>query len=68
MGEALRRLEQSDPTVALNVPGLRQWVNLRNLIAHGYDAIDDEIIWRACTESAPQLRAAIELLLGETEA
>jgi uncharacterized protein with HEPN domain len=67
VGEALRRLERTDPTVALQIPGLRQWVNLRNVIAHGYDAIDDEIIWRVCRDQVPALREAIERLLAELE-
>lgn len=67
VGEALRRFELAEPAAVPRIPDLRQWVNLRNAIVHGYDSIDDEIIWRVCQDSTPLLRTEIELWLGESE-
>jgi uncharacterized protein with HEPN domain len=36
IGEALRRLEQTDPDTAAKIPDLRDVVDFRNLLAHGY--------------------------------
>jgi uncharacterized protein with HEPN domain len=65
VGEALRRLELGDAVLARQVPDLRQCVNLRNVIAHGYVAIDDEIIWRVYADQVPALRGELERLLAQ---
>ena len=39
---------------------------MRNRIAHGYDGIDFEYVWIAATESIPDLKVAIENILGNS--
>lgn len=45
IGEALTRISRHDSTLAAQIPSLRDIVDFRNVIAHGYDVIDHEIIW-----------------------
>lgn len=45
VGEALGRASALDPELDLRLPDLRRVVGLRNRLIHGYDSIDDEIIW-----------------------
>ena len=69
VGEALSRLEKLDPEVAKQIPELRQAVDFRNRIIHGYDAIDDEIVWKTIQQDVPPLSARLAALLitpGET--
>jgi uncharacterized protein with HEPN domain len=47
LGEALNRAEQSDPELADHLPELRRIIGMRNRIIHGYDAVDEEILWDA---------------------
>jgi uncharacterized protein with HEPN domain len=65
IGEALRQFEHAEPTLAVHVTALRRWVDLRNVIAHGYDFLDDQIIWDVCRNSVPSLREEILRLLDQ---
>ena len=56
IGEALVRLEQIDPSVlAVKIPEHRKIVGFRNLLAHGYDVIDDEALWDFAKNLVPEL-------------
>jgi uncharacterized protein with HEPN domain len=65
IGEALRRLERADPDTAAKIPGLRDVVDFRNLLAHGYDMVRDDYVWRYAAEYLPELSARIAALLEE---
>lgn len=67
IGEALRRLERDDPATAGRITGVRAIVGFRNVLAHGYDVVDDERVWAAIRERIPQLLRETELLLREAE-
>lgn len=46
IGEALSRLSKVDPNNLENkIPEFRQIIDFRNIISHGYDVIDERIIW-----------------------
>ena len=55
IGEALRQAELADSQVAINVSQLRQIVGMRNRRIHGYDAVDQYIVWIAVHENLPRL-------------
>jgi uncharacterized protein with HEPN domain len=42
--------------------------DFRNRIIHGYDSVDDVIVWRTVQHHLPALKAEVEELLGEDEA
>ena len=63
IGEALRRLERSDPEVATSLPDLRDLVDFRNLLAHGYDIVRDDYEWQYATSNLPDFRTRIAALL-----
>ena len=69
IGEALGQLAKLDPVLAGRIPELHCIVGFRNLLIHGYDRIDDRVVWRAIEIDLPSLRThAAELLveLGDT--
>jgi uncharacterized protein with HEPN domain len=43
IGEALNRIDKLDSSI--NISGKRQIIGVRNRVIHGYDKIDDGIIW-----------------------
>ena len=43
IGEAMSRIEKLDPSIGIS--GKKQIISMRNRVIHGYDKIDDEIIW-----------------------
>lgn len=45
MGEALNRLETVEPDVVAQIRDYRDIISFRNILVHGYDAIDDRIVW-----------------------
>ena len=66
IGEALRQLEKTAAALAAELPELPQVIAFRNILIHGYMAIDDRIVWRAIHESLPALRDRVATLLERT--
>ena len=67
IGEAMRRLERQDPSVAGRITAYRQIIAFRNVLIHAYDVIDHAEVWRIVQTSLPTLKAEVEQLLRETE-
>jgi uncharacterized protein with HEPN domain len=61
IGEAMSRIEKIDP--AIEISGKRQIISMRNRVIHGYDKIDNEIIWGIIVRHLPGLKAEIDKLL-----
>ena len=55
LGEALNRADALDDGMIQNLPDLPRIVGMRNRIIHGYDSVDDEIIWDAVQHYVPKL-------------
>lgn len=64
IGEAFAGLRRADPTVAAQLPGIRQIVAFRNVLVHAYGSIDNRIVWDAVQNDLPGLLAALIRLLG----
>jgi uncharacterized protein with HEPN domain len=62
IGEATNRILKTDP--AFEVGNARKIVDLRNRVIHGYDKIDDSIIWYIVTKHLSLLKTEVEQLLG----
>lgn len=61
IGEAAGRILKTD----FNFPieDARKIVDLRNWVIHGYDMIDDVIIWGIISKQLPTLKNQVEVLL-----
>jgi uncharacterized protein with HEPN domain len=68
LGEALRRLERTDPRLFADVSGGAQAIALRNFIAHGYDGVDHRVLWDTVVEDLPIMRTSIQRLLTRDSA
>ena len=66
VGEALNRLTRADPERAERIPDISRIVGLRNVLAHGYDVVDDEVVWAAITIDVPDLAGTVTELLAES--
>jgi uncharacterized protein with HEPN domain len=64
VGEALNQLSRADAGLAERIPDLSRVVAFRNLLIHGYAAIDDRLVWEAATERAAELVAVLDEILG----
>lgn len=63
VGEALGKAMAVEPALELQNPGLRRIVGLRNRLIHGYDSVDDEIVWDIVQSKLIPLSADLERLL-----
>ena len=63
IGEALNRLERRAPETAALITSARRIVDFRNRIIHGYDSVDDLIVWRTVEHHLPLLPAEVKKLL-----
>jgi uncharacterized protein with HEPN domain len=61
IGEAMSRIEKLDPTIEISAK--RQIISMRNRVIHGYDKIDNEIIWGTIVRHLPTLKIEIDNLL-----
>lgn len=65
IGEALSRLERIDEDrLGAHIPEYRRIIGFRNIIAHGYDVIDDATLWDLATNRIPEFKAQIEAYLA----
>lgn len=65
LGEALSQLGRRAPDMAAQVPDLPRIVAFRNLLIHGYAAIDNRLVWEVATQRAAPLLAVLDDLLEE---
>lgn len=61
IGEAMNKLDKLNPK--FSITSKEQIIGLRNRVIHGYDKIDDEIVWGVIVRHLPQLKIEIEELL-----
>ncbi len=67
IGEALNRLHKDHPDLTARNPGLRVMIDLRNLLAHGYDHVAPKRVWDYARTNLPHLRRVIQRLIAELE-
>ncbi|HQJ82179.1 MAG TPA: DUF86 domain-containing protein [Bacteroidales bacterium] len=57
----MKRLEKIDST--LEISSKKQIINMRNRVIHGYDKVDNEIVWGTIIRHLPKLKQEIDNLL-----
>ena len=62
IGEALNRLYKIDPALVDQIPEHRRIIAFRNLLAHGYDSVDHEVVWLTIANKLPELLRHVETL------
>jgi uncharacterized protein with HEPN domain len=67
IGEALTRIHKIRPDLLARIREHRTIVSFRNILVHGYDRIDDRIVWGIIEEDLVNLLADVEQLLTEVE-
>ncbi len=67
IGDALNRLKQSSPDLAMRIPQLRDIVGFRNLLVHDYAGVSQNRVWRYSGEHLQQLQNSVRSLLAELD-
>ena len=65
IGEALNRLSKVDPHTAQRIPDYLQIIAFRNVLIHGYDALNHNRVWQIVQENLPALHLQVLSLLHE---
>jgi uncharacterized protein with HEPN domain len=63
IGEAANRILKIDSSIEID--NARKIVDLRNWVIHGYDKVDDVIIWGIVSRQLPVLKIQVEKILQE---
>lgn len=63
IGEAINRALKQDPD--LQIENARRIVDTRNWVIHGYDKVDDAIIWGIVVNHLPKLQQEIQIYLQD---
>ena len=63
IGEAMNRIDKQDSSIYIS--SKVQIISMRNRVIHGYDKIDNEIIWGTIVRHLPKLKSEISNLLAE---
>lgn len=61
IGEAANKMLLIDPEIKID--NARKIVDLRNWVIHGYDKVDDVIVWGILINHLPQLKDQVSALL-----
>jgi len=65
IGEVLAQMLKTAPETAERIPDIRQIIAFRNLLIHGYAAVQHDRVFRIAQSSLPELRRTVAELLRE---
>ena len=63
LGEAFTRLDNLCPAYRAEYPAMGAIIGMRNRIIHGYDSVDDSIVWDAVIQHLPPLMVWLQSVL-----
>jgi uncharacterized protein with HEPN domain len=63
MGEAINRIKRDESELLSRIRNHRDIISFRNILVHGYDVIDDRIVWDVIKEDIDSLIEDVESLL-----
>jgi len=52
IGEALNRIKKVDESLLNNITEYKRIIAFRNVLAHGYDIVDEKLLWDAVTPTS----------------
>ena len=64
IGEALNRIKYTDNKLLKKISEHHRIIGFRNILIHGYDIVDEAIVWQAVTNHLPILIREIKDILG----
>ncbi len=65
IGEALKRMNVDFPNKFVLLKDGRRIIDFRNILAHGYDAISDEVVWSIIENNLSILKREIQDIFTE---
>ena len=65
IGEALNRIKYTDGELLEKISEHQRIIGFRNILIHGYDIVDEAIVWQAATNHLPILIGEIKQMLND---
>ena len=65
IGEALSRIKRTNSEVLYDISEYHRIIGFRNILAHGYDIIDEKLVWDAIQIHLPILVKEIKRLIND---
>jgi uncharacterized protein with HEPN domain len=65
IGEALNRIGRDNLSILGRIREHRNIISFRNILSHGYDSIDNRIVWGIIEEDLDKLLEDVETLIEE---
>jgi uncharacterized protein with HEPN domain len=65
IGEALNRLSKIDPDTVSKISRFQRIISFRNILIHGYDVVENTVVWDVIQQDLPKLHRQVQNLLGE---
>ena len=65
IGVALNRIKRLDISLLDGIAEHERMIGFRNVITHGYDTIDLDIVWDVISNHLPKLKEQLQHLLNE---
>ena len=66
-GEALNRLSKIDAGAAGQISHLKRIISFRNILIHGYDIVEDAVVWDVVTKDMPVFYDEVRKLLSKND-
>ncbi len=63
VGEALNRVKKIDDEISNSIEGFREAISFRNILAHGYDTVDNIIVWSIIENDLSKLIDSLEKII-----
>jgi uncharacterized protein with HEPN domain len=67
IGEALNRLAKAAPDVINKVNHYKRIISFRNILIHGYDIVEDAVVWDIVVRDLPLLHNQVIKLIGTSD-
>jgi len=64
IGEALNRIKHTDSELLRQISEHERIIGFRNILIHGYDIVDEAIVWQAATNHLPTLIREVKEILS----
>lgn len=63
IGESLQQMLKKFPDMADKITDYKNIINFRNILVHGYDLVEDDVVWGLIQSHLPILRKEVEALI-----
>ena len=64
IGEAMRRLDESDRDTATKITDFQRIIGFRNVLIHGYSLVRHDLVWSVVENQLPRLLKEVRTLLS----